>query len=226
MSGSPPPGDRDDLIGRLLTGEIDLDDEELVAAMAADPEFAHEVRALHSLSLEMDVLASGGSAARAQGPEPWQGADRTVVEAVRRRLLRPSLARRLLWPLVAAAALLAAVWLLSGPPLPLAKPDTPLAPVQLWPDGEVTRAELLARGFHALGVSAEQAHAATFELFRADGQRMGDPKTLTSRAELDAMKWVPSRDFVEQLPVEFGWTLSLHASGGKRKQWSASVKVR
>jgi hypothetical protein len=229
MTQSSGNEDRADLIARVLTGELATDAPEVVAACRLDPALSAELAELQDLVDEIDVAAGAAAPpARRADPEPWSGADqmmRQIAAEHRATPIRPSsgpghVRRWWLVGLIAAAAVVLAVWLGTANRLPQAPPEFQLGR-SLWPRVEVSRAELAREGFRWAD-PAQPTRLGSFRVTIHDDQK----NSLLESPQLGtAERWLPTAEQVQALPDTIQWTVTLTIADQKHS-WSETATLR
>lgn len=202
-------------IARLLTGEADWHDDDVQRALRADPVRAAEVHELLGLRHDLEAAAGDGGAASEPEGGTLAATERRIDDLVRGSLGGPPVRSK--WPWLAAALLAAAAViafvLFEREPAPIAPPSMHLGQ-DLWPSGATSRAELARRGFQWKPPSE---HAEFTLTFRAAGRE------IPAMRVKDAATFMPSPEFVADLPSSFVWTVRAEFPG--RPAWMRTASA-
>jgi hypothetical protein len=209
--------EREELLARLLSGELSLDSEEARAAMQEDPTMADELEILRGIeadyrrlaALERDDLAAAKALPTASGEKRVAEAMRTFAQERSATVVRPMWRRR---PLLIAAGLAiaaaGALWLLRPPSDGALPPILGRTPEGLSPSGEVD-------SFDKFEWTDPPRPGRWFQIRVTGVARDGRKRTLIETREADEIRspWSPgpaARDW----PNEIHWELLIHDGVG------------
>jgi hypothetical protein len=233
MTSPGPRESRDELLARVLAGEIPADAPEVLAAARADAGFARELRELGALVDSLDQHGAsatagatgsevgGGEAAGSEigKPEPWPGADEAMRKLARAKLGVGRSRRDRRWWLAAAAAVAAVAFWCTRDDRLSAPPDLTLGRTLL-PNGPTTREELKRDGFRW----PDADRPTTLGRFRvtveaADGTKIDTSPDLGTREQ-----WRPDAAAVDSYPAAFRWVVTLRVAD-EEQTWQAQVTL-
>ena len=211
--------DEDELLERLLAGDLDEGAGEVHAAFAADPSLREHYDALVEIQRGLDAGAIQEAVLEEARTGSWPEGEARLEETLRREapvsLRRPLAGRRPLvshrrFALVAAAAALFATILIYGgfstdePPMLLGQVPpgaSPIGDVEVYPP---FRWDLEL-----------ESPAWRFEFVVYDATEAAGLKRIVGPLHLDQSEWQPKQDESLDWPSEILWTVGLVSAGGQ-----------
>lgn len=248
----PEPGSREDLLARVVSGELKLGAEPLQAAMRADSEFANEVAELLELHDELCASVPYEELVVEPSAEPWPGADDAIVAQVQQHLGQPDLEQpdleqpekpiaaddlpknpqavvhRQRWPWTLVALAAAAGLLLTVCYWPSDNGDLPIAPdtTQLGPSEQWPSGSTTRADFVRRGFEwGDLALPADAELTLT--VTLANGTTIVDEVDVTGTNhWPLSAELRTNPPTSFDWLLHAHLTGTRDRLLPQHVSLR